>query len=38
MRFQQKEIDGAKKAAIHQSQVDGGGNLPKKQQIFPKIK
>jgi hypothetical protein len=38
VRFQRKEIDGAKKAAFHQSQVDGGGNLPKKQQKFPKIK
>jgi len=38
VRFQQKESDGAKKAAFNQSKVDGGGNLPKKQQIFPKIK
>jgi hypothetical protein len=38
VQFQQKEIDGAKKAAFNQRSIDGGSNLPKKQQIPPKIK
>jgi hypothetical protein len=38
VRFQQKKIDGAKKTAFNQWSIGGGSNLPKKQQIPPKIK
>jgi hypothetical protein len=38
MQFQQQEINGAEKTTPHPWQVDGGGHLPKSQQVIPQIK